>query len=305
MHVNGRIKVLFLLSMGLALFSCEDVIDVDLEEAPDQLVVDAWLNNKSELQTITLSSSQNYFDNQFASGIEGAVVSVERGGVVLNFEDQGKGVYTWTPAAGETIGEVGDNFNLAISLDASLDNIYFASSTMNRVPIIDSIVYEFRTDELIGPDGIYAEFFARDIPGRGDTYWIKTFKNGEFLNKPAEMNITFDAGFDAGADTDGLVFLRPIRELVNRVPDVDNPEDDGEIPPYIEGDSIFVEIHSLTNEAFTFLEIARDQMNNGANTIFAIPIANTRGNVINTQTEEFALGIFCVSAVESMGQRIE
>ena len=53
------------------------------------------------------------------------------------------------------------------------------------------------------------------------------------------------------------------------------------------------------------MEIARDQMRNGENTIFAIPIANTRGNVVNTATGEIAIGMFCVSAVEGLGTRVE
>ncbi len=285
------------------LTGCEDVIDVELQEAPAQLVVDAWLNNKPEEQVIKLSLSQPYFDSQLAAGVEDANIAVENNnGKIMVFNHQGEGRYTWTPAPGETIGAVGDTFNLGIELDGA---IYLAASTMKRVPPIDSITYEFRTDELIGPDGIYAAFFARDFPGRGDTYWIKAFKNGVFLNKPAEINIAFDAGFDAGADSDGLVFLTPIREAINRIPDEDNPEDDIEVPPYAEGDSVYVEIHSITTEAFTFMEIARDQMTNGDNGIFSIPIANTRGNIVNLETGEFVLGMFCVSAVEGLGTRIE
>ena len=291
--------------VGILFFTnCEDVIDVNVDEAPAQLVVDAWLNNKPEQQTIRLTFSQPYFQNEFTAGAEGANVVLENQdqGSILIFEDQGKGDYTWTPNPGESIGQVGDTFQLGIELNGEA---YGGISIMNRVPKIDSITYEFETDELFGPDGIYAEFFARDFVGRGDTYWIKTYKNGLYLNKPSEMNLAFDAGFDGGGDSDGLIFIPPIRNLINRVPDEDNPEDDSMIPPYAEGDSIYVEIHSITNEAFAFLELARDQMNNGSNTIFSIPIANTRGNIINAQTEDFALGMFCVSAVEALGRKID
>ena len=49
-------------------------------------------------------------------------------------------------------------------------------------------------------------FFARDPFGAGDTYWIKTYKNGSFLNKPQELNIAYDAAFDGGSASDGIVF---------------------------------------------------------------------------------------------------
>ena len=263
------------LALGLLLlYSCQDVIDVQTADAPAELVVDAWLTNQSQEQRIILNLSQPYFDNSPAPTVNDAVVLVENTsqGSTFSFMSQGNGAYTWAPVSGETIGQPGDEFQLSIVVG---DERYSAVSQMNPVPEIDSVTHEFRTDEIIGPDGIYAQFFARDLPGLGDTYWIKTFKNGQFLNKPQELNIAYDAGFDAGARLDQLIFIPPIRELVNRVPDEDNPDDDIMIPPYKEGDSVRVEIHSITHEAFFFMERARDQMINGDNTIFTIPIAET------------------------------
>ena len=77
------------------------------------------------------------------------------------------------------------------------------------------------------------------------------------------------------------------------------------MPPWQPGDLIRVEIHSISLEAFTFLDIARDQMVNGDNTIFAIPLANTRGNVVNQMTGERALGIFNVANVSAQEREIE
>ena len=238
-NIKYSFSTLIAVSFTLFFTACEDVVDISLDEAPQLLVVDAWLNNKSEEQVIKLTLSQAYFDSQLAEGIDQASIVVSnKNDSDLVFASQGDGQYTWTPAPGETIGQIGDEFSLSIDWNGEL---YTATSIMNPAPKIDSVTYEFRTDELIGPDGIYAEFFARDIVGRGNTYWIKAFKNGQFLNKPAELNIAFDAGFDGGADTDGRVFIPPIRELINRVPDEDNPDDDIDVPPYAEGDSIYVE----------------------------------------------------------------
>ena len=296
-----RIPSLYLLKLAvLALFisSCEDVIDVDLVDAEAELVVDAWLNDQSLPQEIKLTLSQPYFDSRLASGVENATVTVSSSnGGNWEFIHQEEGRYIWTPSTGEVLGSLQDSFFLNISWEGKN---YSSSSVINRVPPIDSIVTEFRQDEIFGPDGIYAQFFARDPLGVGDTYWIKTYKNGEFLNKPAELNIAYDAGFDPGSRIDGLIFIPPIREFVNRVPDEDNPDDDIMIPPYDPGDRIRVEIHSINLGVFRFLETARDQMRNGENTIFAIPLSNTRGNVVETSTGKLALGVFCVSAISSL-----
>jgi hypothetical protein len=289
----SRFLVLFA-GVGILTLSCTDVIDVTLEPAEDRLVVDAWLNNKEEPQTIRLTLSQPYFDNVFARTVSNASVFLVRsGGDTLTFNAQGDGNYVWTPASGESIGEIGSTYELHVVWDGEH---YISESELKRVPQIDSIEIELRTGELGFADGHYAAVYARDIPGIGDTYWIKAYKNGVFLNKPQEINLAYDASFDAGGDIDGIVFISPIRELINRFPDPDTP-DDFDVPPYQVGDEIHVEIHSITQEGFFFMETARDQMVNGDNTIFAIPLANTRSNVIRQSDQKSALGFFCVSAV--------
>ncbi len=290
------------LATTLGLGSCTDVVQVDIEPADDQLVVDGWINSKSEPQTIRLTMSQPYFSNTFASGVTGAeVVVTKENGDILVFEDQANGSYVWTPEPGNNIGEPGMQFDLEILWDGEE---FHAESVMRRVPAIDSIGIELRNGELGFADGHWASVYAKDVPGLGDTYWIKAYKNGVFLNKPSELNIAYDAAFDAGGEIDGVTFITPIRELINRIPDPDT-DDDFETPPYIVGDEVHVEIHAITTEAFRFLQTARDQMNNGDNTIFAIPVANTKSNVFKTSDNTAILGFFCVSAVSERTRVVE
>ncbi|MDX1479884.1 MAG: DUF4249 domain-containing protein [Saprospiraceae bacterium] len=295
--------VVVLSAILLASTGCTDVIPVVTEPVAPRLVVDAWINNLDTTQTIRLTRSQPYFDATPAAGVSGAQITVvNENGLQMVFGDQGDGTYIWE-SDGQSIGDIGTSYILSIELDG---RTYGATSQLRRVPPIDSIHTEFREAELGFPEGIYAELFARDFAGRGDTYWIKTWKNGEYLNKGFEINIAYDAGFDPGAQVDGVVFIPPIRELINRVPDPGSDAPDNfDVPPYAIGDSIYVEIHSITPEAFAFMEIARDQINNGANTIFAIPLANPQGNVFDVETGEQLLGFFCVSAVSRQGKVIE
>jgi len=286
-------KILLFSILSFFIFSCEDPIDVDVADAPAQVVVDAFLNNQNVLQEINLSYTRPIFQASTGAAITDAEVTVEntRLNNVMNFVHEGNGKYTFLPSGStNNIGEVGDIFNLEISHGPEK---YTATAVLNRVPEIDSINQELRENEILGPDGLYCQFFATDLEGLGDSYWIKTYKNGVFLNRPVEMNLAFDAGFDSGTPIDNITFIPPIRELTNPV------DDELLAIPYVPGDSVFVEIHSISNETFFFMETVRDQLLNSLNGIFAEPLANANGNIVNENGEAEVLGMFNVAAIST------
>ncbi|MCB0689457.1 MAG: DUF4249 domain-containing protein [Saprospiraceae bacterium] len=295
---NQQIFLVFCLA-GLTALGCEDVVDVQTAEAAKQIVVDAWLTDQPVNQVIKLTYSQPYFDAEFAEVITGANVEVTTdGGDVFIFSETAAGTYTWSSENGETLGLPGTEFQLNIAVDGQELS---ATSLMQPTTEIDSIQQEYREEEFGSPAGVYTQVFARDLQGLGNTYWIKTYKNGQYLNKPEEINLAYDAGFDGGSQLDGLIFIPPIRELTNPIAD-DFPADEA---PYKQGDVIRVEIHSLTLDAFEFMSMVRDQILNGTNTIFASPIANSPGNISSNQSGEKILGVFCVSAVTILEKNID
>jgi len=283
----------FILFAGLFFTACEDVIELELEDTESVIVVDAWLNDIDTIQTIRLTQSQVYFDNSQPQNVTNANVQVTRSdGAVFSFLSQGDGRYILNTST-EKLGVVSDEFQLSIQIDGSE---FTATSSMNRVPVIDSIGIEFRDDELFSDDGLYANFYAKDFDGVGDAYWVKTYANGMYLDKATELNLAYDAGFDAGTGIDGITFITPIREIINRI------DEDGLIIPYEVGETIRVEIHSISTEAFNFMEIVRDQINNSQNGIFSLPLANARTNISST-TGSGVVGFFNVAAV-SVSERV-
>lgn len=294
-----NIYCILVIMSSLAYISCTDVISIDIEGSEGDLVVDGWIDNRNQAQVIRLSLSQEYFDNTNPPVAQGATVTVvnRTKGINYDFIDiNDNGFYTWNPTG--TIQSLGDpQDQLLLTIDYNGDQ-YQSSTQIQRVPVIDSITQEYRENEVFLDDGIYTQFFARDFEGTGDSYWIKSYKNGEYLKDANELNIAFDAGFDAGSQIDGIIFITPIREFINE------KDDDGLDVPWEVGDSLTVEIHSLTTDAFNFLEITRDQINNGDNGIFALPLANVRTNITNAQ-EKRVLGFFNVAAVSSASKVIE
>lgn len=285
---------------GLSIFlmtGCEDPIDVALDDAPRLLTVDAWINDLPVDQVITLSRSQSFFDSLRVEGVTGAEVSViSSSGVTYEYEESDTpGQYVMAVNDLWTQEPVGLSYALIVNTDG---NQYVSGSVKNDVPPIDSIQQELRVDDPFVDDGIFCNFFATDLPGLGNSYWIKTFKDDVFLNKPAEINIAFDAAFSAGAMVDNLVFIQPIQELTNQV-------DENFAPiPWEPGEEVRVEIHSITNEAFFFMEVLRDQLLNSSNGIFAEPLANTPTNIIAADQSEAVIGFFNVASVSTMTDTI-
>lgn len=272
----------------LSLTSCEDVIDLKTDNGPSQLVVDAWLTNEPGPQTILLSWSAPYFDNSAPKPVLGAEVTVtDDKGNVYKFEDlAGDGKYVWGKTTADTMGHVGRKYSLKV---VNGTDTFTAKSELKRVPTVDSVVYRhenlpFKPDK--GPkEGFVAQFYARDIEGVGDTYWIKPVIRGKaVVDKGANISVAYDAAFGAGAPSDGLIFILPLRESIT----TDSL--------YSAGAEVGVELHSITYDAFEFLKQVSEQAANGG--LFATPIANVRSNVINADPKgPKALGFFSTSAV--------
>ncbi len=291
MNQTIRYFIFILLAVSsMLLTSCEDAIDVDSGFEAPTLVVDGWINTRNEAQTIRLTWSQDYFDSGKPAAVSDATVVVRNGNRVLPFEYTVDGAYVWTPNGEETIGVTGDIIELGIEYNGE----FFISQTeVRRVPAIDSIAMVFEEGSLGLDEGYYGEVYAKDFSGEGDSYWIRAWKNDTLLNKPQELTLVWDATFDPGSGLDGVAFIRPLRLSINP------QSDEGGFDPYLPGDHAYVEVHSISNEAFYFLQIAQEQMTNGDNAIFSLPIANARSNIINAETNEPVLGFFNVANISS------
>ncbi len=293
-----------LLVLGM-IQSCTDVIQVDLPDGETLLVVDAWVNNIDQLQIIKLTYTVPYFDITTPPATGAMVTIIDNNNVVYVFVEEGtSGEYIWQDTS-TVFGTIGDSYELTITIDGG---VYKSSSTMNRVPDIDSFSYEvyepFFNLEL-KEEGWEAQFHATDFDGVGDTYWIKAFKNDLYLNKPQELSYAYDAGFSGGSEIDGIPFIEPLRASINRIPDLEeNGDDTAEYPPYDSGDKIKVELHSMTNSAYEFLNETRNQLTLGDNTIFAPPLVNVPSNIEMVSGSIKAVGCFNVAAVSVLEEFI-
>ncbi len=294
MIVNRKYYFVWILPILLALTSCEDVIDINLDEGTPQLAVDAFITNEMKTQTISLSITSPYFENSASPRATGATVKLIDGFTAQEYlftDVTNNGLYNWTPSISEQL-TVGNIYTLSITYDGEQ---YQAQSILNPTPPIDSISVLYRDAEPPNyPEtGYYASLYAFDIAGRPDFYWIKTYLNGQFNNSPGSILISQDGAFEGDA-SDGLLFIPPIRESITPFGTV-----------YNEGDSLKVEIMSLNFNTYAFLGIAQSQLSNAG--LFAEPPVNVPTNIFNVDTtsEVLAIGWFNMGAVSADGITIQ
>lgn len=283
----------------LVLSSCEEIVTLPSPISDNYFVVEANLTNLSSPQQITLSKSQAYFDQSTAPKIAGAQVKVQdQAGNQFVFVEKvaQSGVYVWDPTVAKpTLGTAGSVFTLQVNWQ---NESYTATAKMNRVPSIDSLLYQY--DEATGrqsannnpKNGYDAQFYARDFRGEGDCYRVKTYRNGVLFNDPINLTIVYDAGFQKGAKTDGLLFIIPIRRSIS--PQL-----------YLENDKIKVELWSISEDEFNFYSQARLELNNAG--LFSRPAANIPTNIqnLNSASKLQGTGWFGVSAVTSFETTVD
>lgn len=296
-------RLLTLLLLTILLFHCEDPVELPSRFESPELVVEAWLSNESAPQTIILTETQDFYDNRLPTPVTDAQVAICEtiDSVVTSncflFEYADSGRYVWTPALpGQTLGEVGTQLGLGIQRG---EEQYASVTTVERTAVIDSLSYQFEEEQLGLDEGFYAQLYARDQPGQGDAYLIRSTFNDTLLLNPEELNVAFDATFSPGNDADGITFIFPIRFRINYT------DADGAVVPVEDGDTYSVEVIGLSEAAYLFLRIAAEQVNNGQSGLFDLPVANSPSNILNVTTERPALGFFNVGEVARISRTFE
>src|SRR5690606_5878763 len=158
--------------------SCEDVVDVEVQDGPTRLVVEASLNwekgTAGNQQTIRLSESTPFFNT-------GAITEVTDASVVVTndsssdefvFVDQGNGEYlstTFEPVLNQS-------YSLRIEHEGE---VYTATETMTPVTDITAI-FQDRKDGF-DEDLLEVHVVFNDPEEEGNNYLFKFHREGDLL----------------------------------------------------------------------------------------------------------------------------
>jgi hypothetical protein len=268
------------------------VVDVNLPDGKALPYVDAWITDQPGKQQIKFLQAVNYLENKAPEAITGAQISVTdiTDNITYDFTyDNGAYVYD---AGAASIGVKGHQYKLTINWNGEL---FEATDKLNRNTTIDSITVEYKDKDKIegdGKEGYYAEFFARDVAGATDYYWIRTYKNGVLNPYVGEM-VSIDASFYEDV-SDGYTFIPPFREGIT-----------SEEHPYQKGDIVKVLVRSLSKPTHEFLDQLLDQLYSGG--LFAKVLQNVPTNITSQKAGSSSkiYGWFGTVSETSMSQTMQ
>lgn len=266
-----------LLFTTLLTTSCEEVVDIELNNSEPKLVIDAIIKwekgTTGENQTIKLSLTNDFYTNDILPA-NGAIVTVTNSSdVVFNFVE--------VPTTGDYVCDnfqpvIGEIYRLEIDYEGA---IYTASSTLLATPDIINITQE-TVPGFGGEDEIQIKFFYQDN-GAEENYYLLGVKNpnkqipefGVVSDEFFQGNVMF--GFYGSSETEPGITLELSVQGISK------------------------SYHNYMNKLITIA-------GSGSGNPFATPPATVRGNISNsTNSNNYPLGYFHLSEIDTVNYLVQ
>src|SRR5690606_26195855 len=257
-------KKLFLLLVFFGIFiSCEEVVEVELNDAPPRLVVEANLNvweNGNSQASVRLTTTAPFFNNDLPYVSDATVVITDENGQVFPFAYAENGIYISNMSPENEI-----NYTLTINYD---DQIYTATEKLYAVSQLEFV--EQRNDGGFTGEDIELKAFFTDPIGEKNFYFFEGLSEGGDL-----LNVYSDEFFD-GNRIFGYYLVEDLEA----------------------GDEVQFNIYGVNEAFYNFMFILLQQTGDSGGGPFETQPATVRGNIINeTNSDNFPLGYFRVSEV--------
>jgi len=164
-----------ILPLFFLILSCKKVVNLKLDSAPPQLVIEGNITDTPGPDTVKIMHSVNFYaDNNFP-GVSGAAVIVsDNTGAKETLTPVSPGIYITKTLKGTP----GNTYTLSVTVN---DTNYTATSTMPQPVNLDSIT--FTTSSRIRKSQIVAVANFQDPPGESNYYRFEEHINGALFTK--------------------------------------------------------------------------------------------------------------------------
>lgn len=267
-------KNLYVIIVLLLCASCEDVIEVDLNEGPSRLVIDANINWKKgsdgKKQRIRLTKTVGFYES-LTPPANGAEVMISDGTTDFYFEEiDMTGIYeteTFEP-------EIDKTYTLTVIYDGETHN---ATATLK--PVTDITKIEQSEENFFGTVATRVDFFYTD-PAEEENYYLSEFVSPEafLLNQYRVRRDEFTNGNESS-----------IFEIDENL---------------VKGDELTLRFYGISESYHNYLDLLFEQVQNGGP--FATAPAAVNGNCTNaTRPENKPYGYFRLSEMVEETYTIE
>ena len=179
-----KTKYIFIIVL-FAIFACEKVIEVDLNEVNPKVVIEGNLSNNPISAEVFLSKTGNYFGETVSEKVSGASVIVENNlGESYILYESTEGVYN----SFEIIPEEGVLYSLRVESEGK---IYEANSMLNKQVSLDSLSYFYDDGFAFMDEGYLIRAYFTDPLASSNYYRIRINANDTLRNENDDF-IIFD-----------------------------------------------------------------------------------------------------------------
>jgi hypothetical protein len=262
MKFSYNIFVLFTASLFTA---CTTDVNINLDEASPELVVDGAITTDTMAHSIVLKKTASYFSNQAAEGVSGALVTLSDGQstITLTETNASRGIYQ-TPA--DYFGLAGRTYTLTIdSVDINNDGAnerYTASCPLNSVTHIDSI--NVKKERVFQKDMWALKASMQEPANETNYYLMRSYKNDKVVSDSIQ-----EWGIMSDNLTNGKYMINETLMYFSK------DKKDEELQ---DGDKITLELCGITKDYMYFIQEAQDEFW-GRNPLFGGQPSNIRTNI--------------------------
>lgn len=253
------------------LTSCEDVVEIELNEAPPRLVVEAnitiWEDGATR-SLVRLSTTAAFFDNNVPPVTDAIVNITNNNGVVYPFTYSDDGYY---------VSDLSPEFETDYTLKVIFkDEVYTATERLVSVVPLEYV--EQRNDGGFTGEDIELKAFFTDPERENNFYFF------EGLSERGDVLDVYSDEFFNGNSIFGYYLVEDLAP----------------------GDNIQFNLYGV-NEAFhNFMFVLLQQTSNQGGGPFETQPATVRGNIINeTKPDNFPLGYFRVSEASTLNYTVQ
>lgn len=262
--MNYRLYILCLLLFTFS--SCEEVVDIPLEETSPRLVVEAsitWVKgSKGNKQNIILSTTAPFYDETTLPVEDAKVKIFNEEGETFEFTHTGDGVYV----TDNFIPQTNEEYELQIMYKGEQ---YTAREKMIPVTDIDHIE-QSKSGGFSGEDYEIKVYYNDPVDEQNYYYFI-------FKNDKNSIEI-YEDEFTNGNQIFGYYSTEDIKR----------------------GDEIKIEMAGISRAYYDYLFVLRSQIGNNNGGPFETKPATVKGNIVNEDDKKnYPFGYFRLSEVDT------